>query len=155
MRIPRFMAATAAICVACLLTVPASAGDYGTKDEAVALAKKAIAEVQAVGIDKAKAEFMDHSGPYVDRDLYLIVVDKAGARIAHGQNPKLVGTSFYESVDANGKEYGKEAEKIIMGPGSGWVSYLFKDPVSGKLLPKTSYIEKSGDYAYVVGVYSH
>jgi hypothetical protein len=40
------------------------------------------------------------------------------------------------------------------GPGSGWVSYLFKDPITGKLLPKTSYVEKSGEYAYVAGVYA-
>ena len=118
------------------------------------MVKRAIARVAEVGIVKAKAEFMDHNGRFVDRDLYLIVLDKAGIRIAHGQEPKLVGTNYYESVDANGKEYGKEAESIIEGPGTGWVSYVFKDPITGKILPKECYIEKAGDYAYLAGVYT-
>ncbi len=153
MRILRFIAAVAAVCLACVFAAPTSADEFGTKDEAVALVKKAIAHVQAVGIDKAKVEFMDHSGPYVDRDLYLIVLDKTGVRIAHGQNPKLVGTSYYDAVDAAGNEYGKDAQRLIAGTGSGWVDYLFKDPLSGKRLPKSSYIEKAGDYVFIAGIY--
>jgi cytochrome c len=135
------------------VAVPASAGEYGTKDEAVALVKQAIARVSEVSFDKAKPEFMDHAGKYVDRDLYLIVVDKAGTRVAHGQNPKLVGTSYFEAVDVNGKEYGKEVQKVAVAPGKGWVSYAFKDPITGKILPKENYIEKAGDYIYVAGVF--
>jgi signal transduction histidine kinase len=148
------MVAVAAVCFACLFAVPASADEFATKDDAVALVKKAIARVQEVGIDKAKADFMDHSGPYVDRDLYLVVLDKDGMRIAHGQNPKLVGMFYYDSVDANGTEYGKDAAKIVSGAGTGWISFLFKDPITGKLLPKTSYVEKSGDYVFIAGVYA-
>jgi cytochrome c len=148
------MAAVAAVCAVCVLSAPASADEFATRDEAVALVKKAIARVQEVGIDKAKAEFMDHGGAFVDCDLYLIVLDEAGVRIAHGQNPKLVGTSYYDSVDANGDEYGKAAAKIVAGPGSGWVSYLFKDPITGRLLPKSSYIEKAGGCVYIAGVYA-
>ena len=58
--------------------MPASADQYATKDEAVALVHRAIARVTEVGMDKAKVEFMDHNGKFVDRDLYLIVIDKDG-----------------------------------------------------------------------------
>ena len=108
MRYLKLLAAVAFLCAAQLVTVPASAGEYATKDEAQALVKQAIARVAEVGMDKAKPEFMDHGGKFVDRDLYLIIIDKDGMRVVHGQNPKLVGKQYFEAVDVNGKEYGKE-----------------------------------------------
>ena len=134
--------------------MPASADEYATKDEAVALVKQAIARVAEVGIDKAKVEFMDHNGKFVDRDLYLIVVDKEGIRVVHGQNPKLVGKTYCRAVDVNGKEYGKDVQQIAAGPGTGWVRFVFKDPITGKVLPKENYVEKAGDYTYLAGVYT-
>ena len=134
--------------------MPASADEYATKDEAVALVHKAIARVAEVGMDKAKVEFMDHNGKFVDRDLYLIVIDKEGIRVVHGQNPKLVGKTYFDAVDVNGKEYGKEVQQISTGPGKGWFSFVFKDPITGKLLPKENYVERAGDYTYLAGVYT-
>jgi cytochrome c len=141
------LAAVALVLVAYSAAVPASGAEYATKDEAVALVKQAIARVNA-------PEFMDHGGKYVDRDLYLIVIDKDGMRVVHGQNPKLVGKIYYDSVDVNGKEYGKEVQRLVAGPGTGWVAFVFKDPITGKLLPKESYVEKAGDYTYLAGVYT-
>lgn len=136
------------------VAMPASAEEYATKDEAVALVHQAIARVAEVGMDKAKAEFMDHSSKWVDRDLYLIVIDKDGTRVVHGQNPKLVGKAYFDSVDVNGKEYGKEVQQIAAGPGKGWISFTFKDPITGKLLPKENYVERAGDYTYLAGAYT-
>ena len=154
MRYLQLVAAAAWLCVVSSVVVPASAGEYATKDEAVALVKQAIARVAEVGMDKAKPEFMDHGGKFVDRDLYLIVIDKDGTRVVHGQNPKLVGKMYFDSVDVNGKEYGKEVEQIAAGPGKGWFSFMFKDPITGKVLPKENYVEKAGDYTYLAGVYT-
>ncbi len=151
MRYLQLAAVLASVCIACM--VPASAGEFATKDEAVALVKQAIVRVGEVGMDKAKQEFMDHSGKYVDRDLYLIVIDKEGVRVAHGQNPKLVGKSYYDAVDVNDKPYGKEVQQIVAGSGTGWVSFAFKDPITGKVLPKEAYVEKAGDFTYIAGVY--
>lgn len=153
MRYLRLVAALTSLCIA-LATQPASAGDYATKDEAVALVKQAIARVAEVGMDKAKSEFMDHGGKYIDRDLYLVVVDKDGTRVVHGQNPKLVGKPYFDSVDVNGYEYGKAVQQIAAGSGTGWVSFAFKDPITGKVLPKQNYVERAGDYTYLAGVYS-
>jgi signal transduction histidine kinase len=151
----RLLTALAALCLAWPLTPPAAAAaEFATKDEAVALVKQAIAHVAEVGIAKAAPEFMDHSGKYVDRDLYLIVIDKDGTRVVHGQNPKLVGKPYYDSVDVNGKAYGKDVQQIATGSGTGWVSFAFKDPITGKVLPKEAYVEKSGDYTFIAGVYN-
>ena len=154
MRYLRMIAVLATLCAACAGIGRASAEDYGTKDQAVAMVKRAIARVNEVGFDAAKVEFMDRNGKFFDRDLYLIVVDKAGIRVVHGQNPKLVGKTYVDAVDVNGKEYGKEVMQIAAGPGTGWVSFMFKDPITGKVLPKENYVEKAGDYIYLSGVYT-
>ena len=39
----------------------------------------------------------------------------AGVRVAHGQNPKLVGKTFVDAVDVNGKECGKDVMQIAAG----------------------------------------
>ena len=137
-----------------LIVAPASAAEYATKDEAVALVKQAIARTGEIGMDKAAVEFMDHGGKFVDRDLYLVIIAKDGTRVVHGQNPKLVGKPYFDSVDVNGKEYGKAVQQIAEGPGTGWVSFAFKDPITGKVLPKENYVERAGDYIYLAGVYS-
>jgi signal transduction histidine kinase len=142
------------LCVAYAGSGPAWAEDYGTKDEAVALVKRAIARVNEVGFDAAKVEFMDRNGKFFDRDMYIVVVDMAGTRVVHGQNPKLVGKTYVDAVDVNGKEYGKDVMRIAAGPGTGWVSFMFKDPITGKVLPKENYVERSGDYIYLSGVYT-
>ena len=153
MKVLRLIVAIAMGCWLLPLAAASAADEFATKDEAVALVHRAIARVAEVGMTTAQPEFMDHSGKFVDRDLYLIIIDKAGIRVVHGQNAKLVGKTYYDAVDVNGKEYGKEVQQIAEGPGKGWFSFVFKDPITGKLLPKENYVERAGDYTYLAGVY--
>jgi hypothetical protein len=134
------------------LSVSAYPAEFGSKEEAQALVAKAIAYTKEAGPDKAFAEFSDPKGKWADRDLYIFVIDHTGTRLAHGQNPKLVGKSMFEMVDVNGKAYGKEIwDTASKGPG--WVDYWFIDPITKKQMPKTVYVEKSGDYVFGCGVY--
>jgi signal transduction histidine kinase len=157
MRISRSLAAIMPLLgllwIAPVMAPAAFAGEYATKDEVVALVRQAIAHVADVGMAKAAPDFMDHDGKFIDRDLYLIVIDKAGIRVAHGQSPKLVGKTYYDAIDVNGKEYGREVQGIAEGPGKGWFNFTFKDPITGKLLPKENYVERAGDYTYLSGIY--
>jgi cytochrome c len=154
MRVLQLVVAMLLFCIGESLPRPAEADEFATKNEAMALVQKAIARVAEVGMDKAKPEFMDHSGKFVDRDLYLIIIDKDGVRAVHGQNPKLVGKTYFDAVDVTGKAYGEEVRQISTGPGKGWFSFTFKDPITGKLLPKENYVERAGDYTYLAGVYT-
>jgi cytochrome c len=154
MRILQLVIALAAVCIVQTASIPASADEFATKDDAVALVHRAIARVAEVGMDTAKVEFMDHGGKFIDRDLYLIIIDKDGVRVVHGQNPKLVGKTYYDAIDVNGKAYGKEVQQISEGPGKGWFTFVFKDPITGKLLPKENYVERAGDYTYLAGAYT-
>jgi len=151
----RLLAAVILLCGVTTVATPTSAAEYASKDEAVALVKQAIARTADVGMDKAAPEFMDHGGKFVDRDLYLIIIDRQGMRVVHGQNPKLVGKMYFDAVDVNGKEYGKDVQQISTSTsGKGWVTFAFKDPITGKVLPKEVYVERAGDYTYMAGVYT-
>jgi cytochrome c len=146
--------AVATLCLLQAVPVSAHADEFATKDDAVALVHRAIAHVADIGMAKAAPEFMDRGATYIDRDLYLIIIDKDGVRVVHGQNPKLVGKTYYDAVDVNGKAYGREVQQIAEGPAKGWFSFVFKDPLTGKLLPKENYVERVGDYTYLAGAYT-
>jgi len=55
-----------------------------TKDEAIAMVKKAVAAIKSEGPDKAYAEIDDPKGLFVDRDLYIVVCRMDGVVLAHG-----------------------------------------------------------------------
>ena len=96
---------------------------------------------------------MDHSGKYVDRDLYLIVIDKDGMRVVHGQNPSWSARAIsIRRRERQSVRQGCPADRG--GSGQGLGSFAFKDPITGKVLPKENYVEKAGDYTYLAGVYT-
>lgn len=126
---------------------------YGTAAEAEALVQRGIAHVRAVGVTQALVDFSDRKGGFVDRDLYLIVTDLSGLRLAHGANNRLIGRNIVEHPDATGKNYGQEIVAGALGAGAGWVDYVFADPLSGRLLPKSSYFQRDGDLILYCGIY--
>jgi signal transduction histidine kinase len=136
-----------------LLTHPIHAAEYGTREEAQALVNRAIEHLKAVGPEKAFADITDRNGKFVDRDLYVFVADQKGIRVAHGLNEKLVGKSLEELKDVNGKAFGSEILALGRAGKTGWVDYIYTDPTTKKLFPKSSYIDSHGGYTFGVGVY--
>src|SRR6476620_6520476 len=76
-----------------------------TKDEAVAMVKKAVTAIKSEGPDKAYAEIDDPRGPFVDRDLYITVVNMDGVVLAHGADKTRIGTNQLNDKDSDGKEF--------------------------------------------------
>ena len=74
-------------------------------DEAKAITEKAAEFWKANGKEKALAEFNNPNGPFVKGDLYVVAHDFKGNVLAHGGNPKLVGTNLYDQKDPNGGKY--------------------------------------------------
>ena len=135
-------------------TVGAFAGEFGTKEEAQALVEKAVVFWQANGRDNALAAFNDKRGGFVDRDLYVVVANLSdGVRIAHGANPKMIGKSLNDFKDIEGKLYGLEILDVARKAGSGWVDYKFSNPVTKKIMDKTSYVHKVDDVVIFAGAY--
>ena len=51
----------------------AMAADGASKDEAVAMVKKAVAFIKEQGAEKAYPEFTNKNAKIIDRDLYVVV----------------------------------------------------------------------------------
>ncbi|MEI7609433.1 MAG: cache domain-containing protein [Rhodospirillaceae bacterium] len=133
---------------------PLWAGEFGTKEEAEALVEKAAGYWAANGREKAVAAFNDRQGPFVDRDLYIVAANLGdGVRIAHGFNAKMIGKSLNDFKDIEGKPYGLEILEMAKTKGSGWVDYKFTNPVSKRVMDKTSYLKKVDDVVIFAGAY--
>ena len=125
----------------------------GTANEAKVLVEKAAAYVKAEGKEKAFAEFSNPSGKFVDRDLYIFTVDFNGLTLAHGGNAKLVGKNMLELKDADGEFFIKKFIELAKTKGTGWVDYKWVNPVTKKIEPKSTYIQKGDEYFFGCRIY--
>lgn len=132
------------------------AQDRGSKDEAVAMVKAAVAHIKAVGGDQAAKDFMGGDAKWKNKDLYISMYNIKGQRVvivAHGVNEKLVGKDLTDMKDADDKFFLQEAVKLA--PKGGWVDYKWPDPATKKVSAKSSYILQAPgtDFAILVGIY--
>jgi signal transduction histidine kinase len=146
---------TAGLLLACALPLSfASASADATKEDAVAMVKKGVAYIKAHGVEKGYATVSDKSGPFIDRDLYLVVYGLDGKCLAHGANPKQIGKDLIDLTDIDGKYFVKERVSMVKAkPAGAWQEYKFTNPVSKKIEPKVMYCEKLGETAVCGGVY--
>jgi len=131
----------------------AAAAEFGTKDEAVALVKKAVVFIKDQGADKAYPEISNKSGPFIDRDLYVVVYGLDGKVMAHGANGKLIGKDMLDAQDVDGKYFVKERVELARAQPTFWQDYKFANPVSKKVEPKQMYCERVAETAVCAGVY--
>lgn len=115
-------------------------------DDAVALLKKS-------GPDKAFAAFNEPKGKWVKDDLYIFVFDSKGVYKATGYKPERTGAEAWTMKDAAGLLVVQEIIKKARKDGQGLVDYLWKNPATGKLENKTSYVVQAGDYVVGAGFY--
>ena len=137
---------------AVIAATSALAAERATKDEAVAMVKKAVAAIKANG-DKTYADITKKGGPFTDRDLYVVVYKTDGSVLAHGQNEKLVGTNQKDAKDPDGKAFVAERIELAKKGAPFWQDYKFMDPLTKKPEPKQMYCEPLNDTAVCGGVY--
>ncbi|MES9901043.1 MAG: cache domain-containing protein [Sedimenticola sp.] len=90
----------------------------------------------------------------VSKSLYVFVVDADKIIVAHGYLPTRVGLSDQAMVDVLGKPYTYEMHDKANKYGSGWVDYVYINPVTGKDENKLTYFERalgSDGKTYIVG----
>ncbi len=131
----------------------ALAGDKGTKAEAVALVKKAVAFYKANGREKAFAEFNKPKGQFVDRDLYVFAGDMQGKCVAHCIVPAAIGKDMMQFQDPDGRFITKERLELLKQSNTAWQTYKYPNPVTKKVETKHTYLERVGDIYIGVGVY--
>ena len=128
--------------------------DPPTQDQVVATVKKAIAFYNANGRAKALAEFNNKDGQFAKGEDYVDIHDLSGVCLAHPTAPEVVGTNRLEQKDLNGKFWIKDIiEATKKGDTSGWISYVRKNPVTGKMQDKRSYWELHDGLIFKAGLY--
>lgn len=150
----RHVVGAAILAVVLVLAGKATAEETrGTMKEAEALVKKAVALAAERGKDAAIGRINDPKGGFVDRDLYIFVIDHKGITHAHGFNQKLVGKDMIDLKDPDGMYFIKEFVRLVESKGEGWVDYKFVDPVTKSLRGKSAYVQGAGGLIYGCGVY--
>jgi cytochrome c len=139
-----------------LSTLPLTSALAGapTKDEVVAVVKKAVAFYQANGKDKALAEFNNKEGQFAKGEDYVDVHDINGVCVAHPISPAKVGMNRLDQSDSAGKFYVKDLVDAAKQKSSGWIEYVMKNPVSGKLENKVAYWEVHDGLIFKAGTYT-
>ena len=144
------------VCLVSLLifALTASAADFGTRDEAVAMVKRVQEKFKKDGPDATFAAITGKMREFHDRDLYPYIYNLSGLCVAHGARPALINKNLIDLKDQDGNYLIRAHIEIAKGPGSGWISYKWPHPQTNKIEDKTSYVEKMGDDYFVgVGVY--
>lgn len=123
------------------------------KDGAMKMVHDAAAFLKAEGREKALQECNKADGKWVDGEMYVFAYDFQGVIVAHPKNPKLVGKNMLDVPDVDGKLFRKDIVQAAKAKGSGWVDYKYKNPETGKIEAKTTYLLKAGDVIFCCGIY--
>lgn len=126
--------------------------NLGTAEEAQVLVQKAISYLKQHGREKAFQEFNNKAGQFINKDLYIFVIDRQGLTFANGGNPVFVGKVMYDLKDADGKYFIRELIDVGMKQGKGWVDYKWLNPVTGKAILKSTYCERLDDLFFGCGI---
>ena len=136
----------------CLAAAPLRAADLGTSEEAVAMVHKAVAMLNASGKDKTIAEANNPKGPFVDRDLYVVIHDLQGKVLANPVLPRMVGVNLSNVKDVDGKMFIHERLEMLKTAGSGWNDFKWPNSVTKNVEKRSAYFERVGDLVITCGI---
>ena len=100
--------------------------------------------------------FHDLNGNYIEDDLYVFVVSLDDMHFrAHGATPRLVGSDAKSLTDPNGKPIIQEMASIVKAKGQGQLEYAWRNPATGKIEKKHTYLRKVDNFLVGVGYYAN
>ena len=140
--------------IAAFTFAPGAAGEWATKEDAVALVKQATGLIKQRGPEKAYPEISNKAGRFHDRDLYITVLDFNGKVLAHGLRVDLVGRNLIKAKDPDGKLYIKERVDLAREQSTFWQNYKWLNPTTKEVEPQDAYCERLNDTAVCGAVYS-
>lgn len=141
----------AAASLACLAVSPTLAGEFGNREEAIAMVHRVQAKIKSDGMESTLKAVSNKE--FNDRDLYPYIYSFDGVARGHGANAALVGQNLMEMKDPTGMLMVKSLIAIAQSSTPGWVDYKWPNPLTKKIDDKSAYIERSAEYAIGVGVY--
>jgi uncharacterized protein len=136
--------------------LPASAVEFGTRDEARAMVRRVQDKFKKEGADAAFRAINNKAPGFADRDLYPFVTELTGLCVANGVLPAVRGKNLLDLKDQDGKFMIQEFVRTASTPpGQGWVDYRWLNPITKTVEDKSAWIERMGDYFVGVGVYKN
>ena len=122
-------------------------------DKATQMVQKAAEYYDSNGKDATLTEIGKSQGQFVDGEIYVFAYDLDAVMLAHPKNPKLVGKNLMDVPDVDGKMFRKEIVDTAKNQKSGWIDYKYKNPDTGKIENKTTYVQLKGDIILCCGIY--
>jgi methyl-accepting chemotaxis protein len=119
----------------------------------IEMVKQAAAYLRKVGAQQACADFNDRHGPFVRGEYYIFALALDGKRLAYAPDTRLVGTDSFLLRDADGRAYGRDIVELGKTHGFGWCELKILNPKTGKVEPKSVYIERVQDVILGCGIY--
>ncbi len=142
--LPSFLAMLVCLTTSCFAVTP---------DQAKALSQAAAAYIEQVGAEKAFAAFTKREGAFVDGELNVFCYDRNGVNKAEGGNPALAGRNLLHIKDPDGAEPVALIVRQGFEQSTGWVVFMWPNPVSKKIEGKTAYLIRTNDVVCGVGYY--
>ena len=124
-----------------------------TEKDAISMVEKGAAFMKANSKDEMIKRINAKDPEYVQGALYLTMRDAKGIILANPVNAAMIGKDLVDVPDADGKPFRREILQLAKAKGKGWVDYKFKNPASGKVEAKTTYISQVGDVTLEAGIY--
>ncbi|MEP6825002.1 MAG: methyl-accepting chemotaxis protein, partial [Ramlibacter sp.] len=123
------------------------------RQRAMALVKAGVRHLRKVGLAQACRDFMDPKGDFIHGEDYLFVVDMQCTRLAFPPNPSTVGQDDSGLRDADGNLFSQQNVEIARTSGSGWNDFRVPHPLTGKIEPKSAYLERVDEVVIGCGIY--
>jgi cytochrome c len=137
----KFATTLTASALALCFSAGAALANEPTEKDAIAMAERGAVLIKSKGKDEMMKRINAKDPDFVQGSLYVDLRDvKTGIVLAHPYNPSIVGKDLTDVPDANGKKYRREIIELAAAKGKGWVDYQYKNPTTGKIEPKTTYI---------------
>lgn len=136
------------------LAAGAAVASEPTEKDAIAMVERGVALVKSKGKEEMIKKINAKDPDFVQGSLYIDMRDaKTGIVLAHPINQSIVGKDLTDVPDATGKKYRREIIELAAKSNKGWVDYHYKNPTSGKIEPKTTYIQLVDGVVLEAGIY--
>jgi len=134
-------------------TLPLSAAEFGSRDEAIAMVRRIQEKFRKDGADATFKAINNKA--FVDRDLFPWVYRLSdGTNMANALFPAVRGKQLIELKDQDGKFIVQEWISIATSPPyHGWSNYRWANPVTNSDDDNSAWIERMGDYLVGVGIH--
>jgi len=140
--------------IAAFAGLPVAAGEWATKEDAIAMVQRAVVFITQQGREKAYAEITKKAGQFHDRDLYITVLNFDGKILATGQSKNLIGRNLIDTKDPDGKLYIKERVELARQQSAFSQNYKWLNPATKEMEPQETYCERLDDIIVCGSVYN-